>query len=69
MTFKMHFGLVVANQNQKTKIKTLSIHFENAIHRVLHERSNITAPFTERLEFPEKKTFTHSLWFKRVETK
>ena len=66
----MHFGLVVASQNQKTKIKTLSIHFENAIHsRVLLERSNITAPFAERLEFPEKKTFTHSLWFKRVKRK
>ena len=62
MTFKIHFGLVVANQNQKTKIKTLFIHFENAIHRVLHER-------TEHLEFPEKKTFAHSLWFKRVKTK
>ena len=69
MTFKMHFGLVVANQNQKTKIKTLSVHFENAIRRVLHERSNITAPFAEHLEFPENKTFTHSLWFKRVKTK
>ena len=69
MTFKMHFGLVVANQNQKTKIKTLSIHFEKAIHRVLHERSNITALFAEYLEFPEQKTFTHSLWFKRVKTK
>ena len=65
----MHCGLVRANQNQKTKIKALSIHFENAIHRVLHERSNITAPFAERLEFPERKTFTQSLWFKRVKTK
>ena len=55
MTFKIHFGLVVTNQTQKTKIKTLSIHFENAIHRVLHERSNITAPFAEHLEFPEKR--------------
>ena len=67
MTFKMHFGLVVANQNQKTKIKTRSIHFENVIHRVLHERSNITAPFTEQLEFLEKKTY--SLWFKHVKAK
>ena len=53
----MHFGLVVANQNQKTKTKTLSIYFENAIHRVLNERSNITDTFAEHLEFPEKKTF------------
>ena len=65
----MQFGLVVANQNQKTKSKTLSIHFQNAMHRLLHERSNITAPFVEHLEFPEKKTFTHSLWFKLVKTK
>ena len=67
MTFKMHFRLVVANQNQKTKIKTLSIHFENAMHRVLHERTNITAPFAEHLEFLEKKTY--SLWFKHVKAK
>ena len=65
----MHFRLVVANQNQKNKVKTLSIRFENAIHRLRHERSKITAPFANHLEFPEKNTFTHSFWFKRVKTK
>ena len=33
------------------------MHFENAIQRVLHEKSNITAPFAEHLEFPEKEDF------------
>ena len=69
MNFKMHFGLVVANQNQKTKLKTLPIHFENAISKALHERSNITALFAEHLEFAEKNAFAHSLWLKRVKTK
>ena len=63
----MHFGLVVVNQNQKTKIKTQSIHFENAMHRVLHERSKITTPFAEQLQFLGKRTY--SLWFKHVKAK
>ena len=29
------------------------IHFENAINRVLHERSNITASLVEHLKFRE----------------
>ena len=29
-----------------------------------HERTNITASFAEHLEVPERKTCTHSLWFK-----
>ena len=33
------------NQDQKT------LHFENAIYSVLHERSNNTVPFAEDLKF------------------
>ena len=42
----MHFELIVANQNKKIKNHD-TIHFENTIHRVLHEQSNITASFEE----------------------
>ena len=48
----MHFGLIVINQNKKTKIRT-TIPFENAIYRVIHERSNNTAPFVKRLKLQE----------------
>ena len=37
------------------------IHFENAIYRVLYERSNITTSFAEHLKFQEKLTFTYEL--------
>ena len=40
-------------QNQDT------LHFENAIYRVLHERSNNPASFGEPLKFQEKVTFTN----------
>ena len=58
----MHFGLVVVNQNLKTKIKTLYM------LKTLYTGCSITASFAEHLEFSEKKTFTHSLWFKRDKT-
>ena len=35
--------------------------WENALHRVYHERSNIAVSFTEHLIFPEKKTYTCTL--------
>ena len=41
------------NQNQD------NLHFENALYRVLHERSSITASFTEHLKFLEILTFTY----------
>ena len=44
------------NQNEDT------IHFDNAIYRVLHKLSNITASNAEHLKFQEKVTFTHALW-------
>ena len=37
------------------------MHFENAIYRVLNERSNITASFAEHLKFREKLTFIYAL--------
>ena len=40
------------------------MHFEKAIYRVLHKTNNITASFTEGLEFQEKLTFTHAFWIK-----
>ena len=51
----------MANQNKKNKNQK-TLHFENAIYRVLHERSNITASFAEHLEVSENLTFTHALW-------
>lgn len=39
--------LNLTNQNQVT------VHFENAMYRVHHERSNIAASLVEHLEFPE----------------
>ena len=46
----------MTNQNKKVKNQD-TIHFEIAIYRVLHERSNNTALFPEQLTFPEKMTF------------
>ena len=47
---------MVTNQTKKVKNQD-TIHFEIAIYRVLHDRSNITALFAEHLKFPEKMTF------------
>ena len=49
--------------NDKLKKKPLCqdiIHFENAMHNVLHERTNITASFTDCLKVQEKVTFSHA---------
>ena len=48
------------NQIRKTRVKRL-IHFENAIYRVLHERSNDTAPFAEHPKFEEETTFIEAV--------
>ena len=50
----MQFGLIVANQNKKTRIRTFSILKTLYAGCLLHERSNITAPFAEHLKFLEK---------------
>ena len=44
------------NRNQET------VRFENAMCRVLHEKSNISASFEEHLKFQEKLIFTYALW-------
>ena len=38
------------------------MHLENAIYRVLHEKSDLTASFTEHLIFQKKVPFPHALW-------
>ena len=43
------------------KIK-ITLHIENVIERVLHERSNIAGFFSEHREFPGKVSFTHAIW-------
>ena len=48
----MQFGWTVTIQNKKD-INQDIIHFENAIYRVIHERSNITASFAGYLKFRE----------------
>ena len=45
------------------------MYFGKAIYRVLHERSNITASFLERLECQEKLTFTHAFWINSGKSK
>ena len=45
------------------------MYFEKTICRVLHERSNITSSFAERLEFQEKLTFTHAFWINSAKSK
>ena len=58
----------MVNQNKATRIRNQdTIHFENAIYKVLHLRSSITAPFAEHLKFQEKMTYTHLLWSKGAE--
>ena len=44
------------NQNEDTA------QFEDAIYRVLHERSNINTSLAEQLKFQGKWTFIYSLW-------
>ena len=54
MTFRQ--ALWVSDGKSKLKSENEdTTHFENAIYRVLHESSSITAPFAENLEFPEKR--------------
>ena len=38
------------------------IHFGNAIYRVLHEGSDITASSAEHRKFGEQMSFVHTLW-------
>ena len=45
------------------------MHFENALYKVLHERSNIAASFTEHLKVQEKMTFTHALFVNSSKSK
>ena len=63
----IHFWWIVVNQN-KTIWTQDTIHFENVICRVFHERSNITALYAEHLKFQEKLNSTHSLRVKRGKT-
>ena len=44
------------NQNQD------NLHFENTTYRVLHERNNSTASFTEHIKFQEKVTLADAFW-------
>ena len=57
----MHFRLTVSNENKKNYNQDI-LHFENAIYRVLHQRTNKTASFAEHLKFQEYMTFIHTLW-------
>ena len=57
----MHFRLIVASQDKKNWNQDI-LHFENATYRVLHERSNITAPSAEHLKFLKKMTFAEVFW-------
>ena len=43
--------------------------FEIAIYKVLHERNNITANFTEYQQLHEKMTFTQALWLNRDQSR
>ena len=54
MTFREAFWVNSSKKKQKKQNKD-SVHFQTAKQRVLHERSNISAPFAEHLKFQEKK--------------
>ena len=54
------------------KIKQLesgTLHFENIIYRVLHERSSITTSFAEHLKFHKKLIFPYELLVNSVKLK
>ena len=57
-----HTLWVNSGKSNQNNLSQDTIHFENVIYRVVHERSNITAPFVVHLKFKKKKTFTDLLW-------
>ena len=63
MTF-IHTLCVNGGKSKQDKQNHDAIPFEYAIYRVLHERSNIAAPFAEHLKFQEKETFAKVFWVK-----
>ena len=52
---------MLINQNEATRIRTPYILKILSLYRVLHERSNNTAYFTEHFKFQEKLTFADVL--------
>ena len=62
----MLFGLIVANQIEKTKTGTLCL-FEKTTYRVFRKGSNNTTSFAEHMKFQEKETFIHASWVNRLE--
>ena len=50
----IHTLLVNVDKSKQNNQNPGTLHFETAIYRVLHERSNHTASFTEHLKLQEK---------------
>ena len=61
MTFR-HILWVKSEKSKENNRNQDTLHFENAIYRGLHERSNNTAPFAEPLKFQKKLAFADILW-------
>ena len=60
----------VLSDGLKSVIKNhYTLYFENNIHRVLYERSNITASFGDYLKYLESMTFTYTVWARHSKSK
>ena len=58
----IHTLLVNVDKSKQNNQNPGTLYFETAIYRVLHERRNHTASFTERLKLQEKLTLADALW-------
>ena len=52
---------IVCVQLNKKNLNQDAIHFKSATYRELHQRSNKTTSFAERLKFHEQMTLTYAL--------
>ena len=58
----IHTLLVNVDKSKQNNQNPGTLYFETAIYRVLHERRNHTASFTEHLKLQEKLTLADALW-------
>ena len=64
-----HTLWVNSGKSKQEEKNQQTLHFGNAIYRVLHEQSNITGSFAEHVEVQKNLTFTHALWIKSDKSK
>ena len=56
----IHTLLVNSDKSKQNDQNQDTLHFENVIYRVLHERSNITAFLSEPVKFQQELNFTYA---------